>query len=243
MDAPRFAVTKIEPPLQWTARVPRPALHARIRQVLLTHREVLRQAAGCFGKTSAWAARLALQAKGEARAWAAMDPDDDAERLFGCLVAALEGFDLPWRTAPAALVEVAGSHNAGLRRSATELLYALAGAEATRGIIVLGDPHRARSTTTFALPDALMERLPPHRTLLLASRTMPPPAADARDDHGLSAREREVLDRIAAGHSNKAVARVLDISPHTLKRHVANILDRLGLTSRGQAAAWLRDHA
>ena len=59
----------------------------------------------------------------------------------------------------------------------------------------------------------------------------------------LSTREREVLERIAAGDSNKIIARVLDISPHTVKRHVANILDKLGLASRGQASAWLRANA
>jgi LuxR family maltose regulon positive regulatory protein len=67
----------------------------------------------------------------------------------------------------------------------------------------------------------------------------PPPEAD---DGPLSQREREVLERMAAGDSNKVIARVLDISPHTVKRHVANILDKLGLASRGQAAAWFRDH-
>ena len=55
----------------------------------------------------------------------------------------------------------------------------------------------------------------------------------------LSQREWEVLTRIAAGDSNKLIARLLDLSPHTVKRHVANILDKLGLSSRGQAAAWL----
>jgi DNA-binding NarL/FixJ family response regulator len=54
----------------------------------------------------------------------------------------------------------------------------------------------------------------------------------------LSSREREVLQHIATGHSNKGVARVLALSPHTVKRHVANILDKLGVQSRGQAAAW-----
>src|SRR5690606_9566103 len=66
------------------------------------------------------------------------------------------------------------------------------------------------------------------------------PVAPAAADDGLSAREREVLACIAAGDSNKHIARSLDISPHTVKRHVANILDKLALNSRGQAAAWLR---
>jgi len=54
----------------------------------------------------------------------------------------------------------------------------------------------------------------------------------------LSSREEEVLARIAAGDSNKVIARLLDLSPHTVKRHVANILDKLGVSSRGQASAW-----
>ncbi len=56
----------------------------------------------------------------------------------------------------------------------------------------------------------------------------------------LSQREREVLQRIAAGDSNKMIARALSLSPHTVKRHVANILDKLGARSRSQAAAWLQ---
>lgn len=54
----------------------------------------------------------------------------------------------------------------------------------------------------------------------------------------LSPREAEVLESIAAGDSNKLIARAFDLSPHTVKRHVANILDKLGVASRGQAAAW-----
>jgi LuxR family maltose regulon positive regulatory protein len=54
----------------------------------------------------------------------------------------------------------------------------------------------------------------------------------------LTDREHDVLALIAAGDSNKLIARALDLSPHTVKRHVANILDKLGLDSRGKAAAW-----
>jgi LuxR family maltose regulon positive regulatory protein len=54
----------------------------------------------------------------------------------------------------------------------------------------------------------------------------------------LTARELEILVRLAAGDSNKLIARAFDLSPHTVKRHVANILDKLDLRSRGQAAAW-----
>ena len=47
---------------------------------------------------------------------------------------------------------------------------------------------------------------------------------------------------MAAGDSNKLIARALDISPHTVKRHVANILGKLDLASRSQVAAWLHTH-
>jgi len=54
----------------------------------------------------------------------------------------------------------------------------------------------------------------------------------------LTARELEVLAHIAAGDSNKLIARAFDLSLHTVKRHVANILGKVGAESRGQAAAW-----
>ena len=68
-----------------------------------------------------------------------------------------------------------------------------------------------------------------------------PPVPDAASSSNaplLSTRENEVLARLAAGDSNKLIARALDLSPHTVKRHVANILDKLGLSSRLQAANW-----
>jgi DNA-binding NarL/FixJ family response regulator len=58
--------------------------------------------------------------------------------------------------------------------------------------------------------------------------------------HLLTVREQEVLTRIAAGDSNKQIARAFGLSLHTVKRHVANILSKLGVSSRAQAAAWMR---
>jgi LuxR family maltose regulon positive regulatory protein len=52
----------------------------------------------------------------------------------------------------------------------------------------------------------------------------------------LSEREIEVLERVASGASNKHIARNLSLSLHTVKRHIANILDKLDCASRGQAA-------
>ncbi|MBX3624616.1 MAG: transcriptional regulator [Rhizobacter sp.] len=67
------------------------------------------------------------------------------------------------------------------------------------------------------------------------------PSARPAGTAGLSERETEVLARIAAGDSNKLIARAFDLSPHTVKRHVANILGKLGVDTRGQAAARWRE--
>ncbi len=56
----------------------------------------------------------------------------------------------------------------------------------------------------------------------------------------LTAREREIVALIAGGRSNKAIAQELYISPATAARHVANILGKLGFSSRAQVAAWWR---
>ncbi|MGV3571684.1 MAG: response regulator [Ramlibacter sp.] len=52
----------------------------------------------------------------------------------------------------------------------------------------------------------------------------------------LSPREQEVLQQIALGASNKAIARTLDIAETTVKIHVQHILRKLGVSSRVQAA-------
>lgn len=54
----------------------------------------------------------------------------------------------------------------------------------------------------------------------------------------LTAREREILDYLAQGLSNKAIGRALDISHDTVKLHVRHILAKLNLTSRVEAAVF-----
>jgi DNA-binding CsgD family transcriptional regulator len=53
----------------------------------------------------------------------------------------------------------------------------------------------------------------------------------------LTPREREVLGLLAAGASNKAIARALDLSVHTVKFHVASLIDKLGAGGRLEAVA------
>ncbi|MGD0135135.1 MAG: response regulator transcription factor [Bryobacteraceae bacterium] len=53
----------------------------------------------------------------------------------------------------------------------------------------------------------------------------------------LSARELDVLDRLAEGLSNKLIAHALSISEHTVKTHVASIFAKLGASSRTEAVS------
>jgi DNA-binding NarL/FixJ family response regulator len=58
----------------------------------------------------------------------------------------------------------------------------------------------------------------------------------------LSVREVEVLRLIAKGASNREIAEYLVITEGTVKNHISNILNRLGLRDRTQAAMYARDH-
>lgn len=58
----------------------------------------------------------------------------------------------------------------------------------------------------------------------------------------LGARELEVLTELARGSRNAQIAEALTITPHTVKFHVANILRKLGVDSRGEAAAIAHQH-
>jgi DNA-binding NarL/FixJ family response regulator len=57
----------------------------------------------------------------------------------------------------------------------------------------------------------------------------------------LSEREREVLRHLAQGRSNKEIAAALDLVEGTVKNHMSNILGKLGVLDRTQAALRARD--
>jgi DNA-binding NarL/FixJ family response regulator len=64
---------------------------------------------------------------------------------------------------------------------------------------------------------------------------------DGQDDDPateLTSRELEVLRLVAAGKPNKQIAAELAISERTARTHVSRILQKLGLSSRTQAALW-----
>lgn len=69
------------------------------------------------------------------------------------------------------------------------------------------------------------------------------PTADPLPDRGpLTAREREILSVLARGASNKEIARGFELAESTVKIHVQNILRKLNLSSRVQAAVYAVEH-
>jgi predicted ATPase/DNA-binding CsgD family transcriptional regulator len=77
------------------------------------------------------------------------------------------------------------------------------------------------------------------QNLPLISRATPG-ITDKSDD--LTEREREVATLIARGQSNGEIAGELVLSKRTVEKHIANILSKLGLTSRVQIVRWAIDH-
>lgn len=148
-----------------------------------------------------------------------------------------------WAEAVAALEPLGRPHDlACVRLRLAEALLAAGG----------GENERARATELLRLVDAVATHLgaaPLARDAALlarrgrlaltpAPREVPAPApADPAEALGLTSRERDVLRLVAAGHTNRRIAEELFISPKTASVHVSNILAKLGVSGRGEAAA------
>jgi LuxR family maltose regulon positive regulatory protein len=148
----------------------------------------------------------------------------------------------PALTATRAIVHARQREYTAAWQNLSQLVANLAATGETFHLILLGVPAlRELANIPFA-----GGRFDEQRQILLALVNSIETARKTYNDRDqrpfldLSAREREVLVRLANGDSNKMIARKLALSPHTVKRHVANILDKLGVQSRGQAAAVYR---
>ncbi|MER5256659.1 AAA family ATPase [Streptomyces sp. NPDC002855] len=166
--------------------------------------------------------------------------DRDAPADWSAAVSAFEPLDRPYdlaRTrlrlaesllAAAASAPAGGGAEADRERAACLLRQAREVAERLKARplteSVSGLAQRARLT--------LNEHAHDHGT---ASPHLTP--VDPAEALGLTSRERDVLRRVAAGRSNRQIAEELFISPKTASVHVSNILAKLGVAGRGEAAA------
>ena len=79
--------------------------------------------------------------------------------------------------------------------------------------------------------------------MLEAFKATPVEPTASTSDEPLTPRQHEVATLIARGLTNGQIAERLVVSPHTVERHVENILDRLRLSSRVEIAVWMVEHA
>jgi DNA-binding NarL/FixJ family response regulator len=89
----------------------------------------------------------------------------------------------------------------------------------------------------YVLPTPLTETLFTHVAAQARSRGKRGAKAAVR----MTARERQVIDSIADGQSNKEIAERLHIATHTVKSHVHNILEKLALHTRLEIAAYAHE--
>ena len=130
-----------------------------------------------------------------------------------------------WQSFKSAYDEVVDEHAVGLLLLEPAMVV---------DALLANAPSETRRTEQFA---ALRTTIDSWRVTAADALTVTGPLA------ALSDREREVLAQVAAGAGNKHIARDLSLSLHTVKRHIANILDKLDCASRGQAADLFRKHA
>ena len=136
---------------------------------------------------------------------------------------------------------------AGQRAEAESLFEDVLRAAATAGLhqsMLDGSPEIGsllfRFEETALRTGRCRELLPFVRKLIESWRqSRPHPIPDATIDTtgSLSPRERDILERIARGQSNKEIARNLGIAPETVKSHVKNIFLKLAVDRRAQAVS------
>ncbi len=107
---------------------------------------------------------------------------------------------------------------------------------------VLKDTTLEEFITTIRAVASGAKVLPPRMTETLFSQIAKETAVRGQalgmDDVRMTRREREVIDLIGEGLSNKEIAHRLNIATHTVKSHVRNVMEKLALHTRLQIAAY-----
>lgn len=136
--------------------------------------------------------------------------------------ARLHGFVLRSRETATPILETANA--------ADQLDYERCVAQIGTGLSQTAFEAEQATGRAFSLQQAIEYALSPK---------LPAPAAEADiPSHGLTEREREVVELIALGLPNGKIADQLVVSKRTIEKHIANILAKLSFTSRAQIVRW-----
>ncbi|GAA4581960.1 LuxR family transcriptional regulator [Planotetraspora phitsanulokensis] len=176
------------------------------------------------------------------RATARLDVVFPTSRAFRCLLDAQlqwaetgDGIDL-WAEAVAAFDALQRPYELGVAHlgHARSLLAAHQRGTARDALIVA---HRIAGRLGAGLLSRDVEALAQQANIALADKSASAPQPSESQSLGLTQRESEVLGLIAAGYSNRRIAEKLYITQKTTSTHVSNILAKLGVSSRTEAAA------
>lgn len=77
---------------------------------------------------------------------------------------------------------------------------------------------------------------------ILRALTAPGPTPKAKRDFGLTAREFDIVSAVAAAYCNKEIAQTFSISEKTVKHHLSNIFDKIGVSNRLELALFAVNH-
>ena len=165
------ARAKIQTPRFRSGLIERGDLERQLGDALSSRRVVLLVAPAGYGKTAALSRQLQRLPPGCAAAWLTVDEEDDLQRFLSYLIEALEPFDPPWRMAPEGLLGLVAQGR--LRDAATVLLGALESTGTSRGVIVLDDLHAVADALVFDFLGLLIDGLPAHWTIAIATRVEP----------------------------------------------------------------------
>lgn len=151
-----------------------------------------------------------------------------------------EGTDTPdtWSEVVTAFESLERPYDlARVRRSLAQSLLSEAGDDERDRALDLLRLVRAVADHLGARPLADSVALLAQRARLTLTCAPPPAPGDPVEALGLTSRERDVLRLVSAGRTNRQIAEELFISPKTASVHVSNILGKLGVSGRGEAAA------
>jgi LuxR family transcriptional regulator, maltose regulon positive regulatory protein len=230
---------KYRVPRQRRAAIPRRQLVDRINAAIADHAVIGVGASAGFGKTTLLVQVAESIAEPGRVAWMTVDEDDDSVAgFFGSLAHCLQGLALDWSQPPTELQRaLAGAANSA-RVAAAAVAAALESSPAAPIVVFVDDLHRGTAPGVGEFLEALIERLPVHVCLVLASRAaLPVPMAR----WVVSGEALEVTSRELAFSVDEAMA--VDRSQATGSTRSARVRDVLARTGGWAAgtAMLLRD--